>query len=235
MHLLALKVLKTKTIRRRYNGLPTTFSGRGREQMYKNLLGATALISVVIAGFIFKSSFNETRSEAAADYASAPLSIRSNITFNPTEAPSAPLHVVNVTPTSTRTVAPENASVDQMMAIILNELRNDTNKNTAPTLGADSGNNQTVASLNQEQSDVNESSTPLDGEDLLQALVNRSLVSANVSDISRTALSQTSLENAKRHKVKRGESLATIAVKVLRKQKPLQSHFRGQQSQAKIT
>ena len=180
--------------------------------MLKNLLGAVALVAVIAAGFLFTNGFGKDGTIDTPIYVSAPLSIRPNIALDLPDKTTAPLRVSNVASVSASspTVTSKDTSVDQMMAIILQDLRN-SNATTAPA----------VTSRTEQQPDTNQAITasattapkPLNNEDLLQALVNRSLVSANVSDISRTVLSQTSLDNAKRHKVKRGESLATIAIK----------------------
>lgn len=176
--------------------------------MLKNLLGAAALVAVIAAGFLFTNGFGKSDVVDTPTYITAPLSVKPDITFSLSAETDAPLHVSNVASVSASgpTATPKDASVDQMMAIILQDLRN-SGATTAPA----------ATSQTEQQSDTNQAAAtapkPLDDEDLLQALVNRSLVSANVSDISRTVLSQTSLDNAKRHKVKRGESLATIAIK----------------------
>jgi len=180
--------------------------------MLKNLLGAAALVAVIAAGFLFTNGFGKSDVVDTPTYITAPLSVKPDITFSLSAETDAPVHVSNVASVSASgpTATPKDASVDQMMAIILQDLRN-----------SDATTALAVTSQTEQQADTNQAITasattapkPLDDEDLLQALVNRSLISANVSDISRTVLSQTSLDNAKRHKVKRGESLATIAIK----------------------
>jgi nucleoid-associated protein YgaU len=198
--------------------------------MLKNILIATGVFAVV-SGSLFLLFSGTDESYSNTRYVSAPINVSQDASG------AYPLEANKNITANQRVPAPatpDGASVEQMMSLILADLRGGT-PTPAPPKPVSATNtvtdlqSQIVAALSQGKSDayitqlINGTSSNMTtssandkiaakSQAVLASLVQKSMISPAGQNNSALDLTPD-LTNAKKHKVKRGESLATISIR----------------------
>ena len=204
--------------------------------MFNKVLGAIGVVVMIVGGTYLTLSSGD-KNNSSTKYASAPLDSSQAISIK-----SAQLASPAARPQLTVSVTPNDATVDQMMSLILSELRNGAPKET-PTIARTSPTKQTVptAVSNQKnpagnakdlQSQIVAALSQGQSDAYIDGLISKtSYASAQLPENADTSNGQenvvslvqkTMLVSAgatgqsakiKKHTVKRGESLATISIR----------------------